>query len=188
MAQITQERVTAEEFFKLPETNKRVELLDGEIITQMPPIDIHQKLLGLLYQLLLRLVPSGELRFSPLPIHLDDENVPEPELFWVSGAESRCKLGDDNQWHGAPDLIVEVLSKSTARYDKDYKFKLYEKHGVREYWIVDPNNQYIEVFSLEKNKFKRLGVFESTHSFESPVLNNQKVELQTLFAAQSSQE
>jgi Uma2 family endonuclease len=185
MAQITQARVTADEYFKLPETNQRVELLDGEIVTQMPPKHSHQRLVGLLYQLLLSLIQGGEVVLSPSSIRLDDENVPEPDLFWVSGSESRCKLSPDDFWHGAPDLIVEVLSPSTARYDKDYKFKLYEKHGVREYWIVDPVNQYLEVFSLENDEFKRLGVFQADHSFESPVLNNQKVELQTLFAAQS---
>src|SRR6185436_1839283 len=103
MAQITQAHVTAEEFFKLPETNQRIELLDGEIFTQMPPKDIHQKLIGLLYQLLLRLIISGELRLSPSAVRLDDENVPEPDLFWVSGSESRCKLGKDDWWYGAPD-------------------------------------------------------------------------------------
>jgi Uma2 family endonuclease len=185
MAQITQARVTAEEYFKLPETNQRVELLDGEIVTQMPPKHIHQRLVGLLYHLLLRLIQSGEIVLSPSAIHLDDENVPEPDLFWVSGSDSLCKLGEDDFWHGAPDLIVEVLLPSTARYDKDYKFKLYQKYGVREYWIVDPVHQYIEVFSLENKKFKQLGVYQADHSFESPVLNNQKVELQTLFAAQS---
>src|SRR5512145_418015 len=112
MAQITQARVTAEEYFRLPETNQRVELLNGEIVTHMPPKHAHQRLIGLLYQLLLKLIPSGELVLAPSAVRLDDENVPEPDLFWVAGPESRCKLGEDDFWHGAPDLVIEVLSPS----------------------------------------------------------------------------
>lgn len=182
MAQITQARVTAEEFFKLPETNQRVELLNGEIITEIPPKHVHQRLVGLLYQLLLRLIPGGEVVLSPSAVHLDDGNVPEPDLFWVSGPESQCKLGEDDWWHGAPDLVVEVLSPSTARQDKQDKYRLYQKHGVREYWIVDPVNQYIEVWGLESGQFKHLGVYIPGDSFESLVLNGQSVSLQGLFA------
>lgn len=56
--------------------------------------------------------------------------------------------------YGAPDLIVEVISKSTAKNDKDYKFKIYELYGVKEYWIIDINNKSIEVYFLKENKFE----------------------------------
>jgi Uma2 family endonuclease len=188
MAQITQERVTADEFFKLPETNKLVELLNGEIVTQMPPIDIHQEIAALLHLLLAKLIPGGILRFAPLGVRLDDENVPEPDLFWVAGSESRAKKGKDGQWYGAPDLVVEILSPSTARYDRKHKYQLYEKHGVREYWIADPNNKSLEVWVLENNQFKHFGIYFPGDTFESPVLGGQKVDVQAAFAVEGSQE
>jgi len=56
--------------------------------------------------------------------------------------------------HGAPDLIVEVISQSTVKNDKGYKFKVYEQNGVKEYWIVDINNKNVEVYLLKENKFE----------------------------------
>src|SRR5574341_1205654 len=137
MVEITKARVTAEEFFKLPETMHKTELINGEIIAEMPPKHIHQKLVALLHLLLVKLIPGGEVCLAPSAVHLDEKNVPEPDLFWVSGPESRCKLGDDGWWHGPPDLVIEVFSPSTAVYDRREKFRLYEKYGVREYWMVD---------------------------------------------------
>jgi Uma2 family endonuclease len=188
MAQITKERVTADEFFKLPETTKLAELLDGEIIIHVTPKHIHQRIVALLHLLLAKLIPGGEVVLSPSAVRLDDENVPEPDLFWVAGPESRCKLSEADWWYGAPDLVVEVLSPSTAKHDKGYKFRLYEKHGLREYWIVDPLNRYVEVWVLRDSKFHHLGIYEPQDSFESPVLNNQKVDLQAVFVVAGSEE
>jgi len=187
MAAISSTRITAEEYFKLPETNQKVELINGEIIIEMPPIDDHQKVLALLHLLLAKLIPGGTLRFAPLGVHLDDENVPEPDLFWVSGPDSRCKLGEDRQWHGAPDLVIEVLSPSTARRDKREKYQLYEKHGTREYWLVEPLAQYLEQWVLVEGKFEYKGLFGPDDSFTSPVLNGQKVELKSVFPGSGDQ-
>jgi Uma2 family endonuclease len=142
------------------------------------PKDVHQKLLGLIYKLLLNLIPGGELRFAPVDVYLDDLNVVQPDIFWVSGPESRCKLGDDDYWHGAPDLVIEVLSPSTALRDKREKFQLYEKHGTREYWIADPVARFIEVWELPG---KHKGIFGAEESFESTVLSGKKVDLKELF-------
>ena len=79
-------------------------------------------------------------------------NAVQPDVLWNSPA-SRCVLVDDAYFRGAPDLVVEVLSPSTALRDKQTKFRLYEKYGVREYWIVEPTAQYVEVWALVEAKF-----------------------------------
>jgi len=177
MAQAIRTRITAAEYALLPETTQPMELIDGEIIELPTPKDAHQKLLGLIYQLVLRLMPGGELRFAPMDVILDEFNTLQPDIFWVSGPESLCKLGEDGWWHGAPDLVIEVLSPSTALRDKREKFQLYQKHGVREYWMVDPSAKYVEVWELPNQK----GIYSTEESFESAVLDSKTVNLKDLF-------
>ena len=88
-------------------------------------------------------------------------------MFWVSGADSLCKLGADDYWHGAPDLVVEVLSPSTALRDHGVKFGLYEQHGTREYWLIDPAAEFVEVFRRENDAFVRFGAFGNAETFRA---------------------
>jgi Uma2 family endonuclease len=82
---------------------------------------------------------------------------------------------------GAPDLVVEVLSPSTAKYDRGGKYEAYEKHAVREYWIIDPLHQTIEIWISGKGrKFDRKGSFSVEDSFDSEVLK-QKVSAKEIF-------
>jgi len=99
----------------------------------------------------------------------------------VSGPDSKCKLGDDNTWHGAPDLVVEIHSEGTGLRDRREKFQLYEKHGTREYWLVNPGDRYVEVFQLVRGKFKRVGLFGPDEIFESPLLGGKAVDLNAIF-------
>src|SRR5574337_148219 len=144
MAQPVHTRLTAAEFARLPESNLPTELINGELIEMNAPKDIHQKVAGQLVLLLAQAAPGGELRFSPSDVYLDDLNVVQPDLFWVSGPRSPCKLGEDGYWHGAPDLVIEIFSEGTVLRDRREKFLLYQKFGSREYWMVDPSGSYIE--------------------------------------------
>lgn len=168
MVDMPKTRMTAKEFMELPENTAFVELLDGGIIVSPTPKTPHQRSVRAIFRYLDQTVPSGEVLFAPLSVHFDADNVPEPDVFWVSGPESKCKLGEDGYWHGAPDLIVEVLSPSTEDRDRDDKFTLYQKYGVREYWLVGAN--FIEVYVLVNGKFERLGAFGRGKKFQSPVL------------------
>ena len=186
MADVARTRMTAAEFFEQPETTQITELIDGELIVSPSPVDEHQKLTGRFHLYLDRITVQsnlqGELRVAPMDVYFDEENVPQPDVFWVSASNEKCKLGEDGYWHGPPDLIVEVLSPSTARQDKVTKFELYERHGVREYWIADPKYRNIEVWSLVDGKYTRLGLFSEKDTFTSPVLG-QTVEVKEIFGA-----
>lgn len=167
---VTETKISLAAFLALPETNQITELIDGEVVVT-PPKDEHQATVGSAYFGLKLLVKSGIFRIAPTGLHLDDANFVEPDIFWVSEGNRVYALGDDGYWHGAPDLIVEVLSPSTARRDRDDKFLLYQRYGVREYWLVEPVAEFIEVYVLRDGRFDRSGVYGLGEQFESPALD-----------------
>lgn len=172
-------RMTAQEFFELPETNTPTELIEGELILSPSPIPVHQRIIGLIYLLLTKLIPNGEVFFAPIDVYFDEDNIPQPDVVWVS-ENGNCTIGE-KRLISAPDLIVEVFSHGTVRTDKKKKFRLYQKYGVREYWMVDPVEQYIEVWQHDGERFILIDVFDSDDTFASPVLNGQEVEVKAIF-------
>lgn len=84
---------------------------------------------------------------------------------------------------GALDLVVEVLSPSTAKHDRDAKFRTYQQHGVREYWIVDPAQQTLEAWGLKEGIFHKLGTFAPKDIFQSGVLTQAPIALSDIFSA-----
>jgi Uma2 family endonuclease len=166
------ERLSVEDYLALPESHQIVELIDGELFITVPE-DIHQKRAGRIYAYLLQATKgSGELRFAPTGVQLfEGATVLEPDLFWISPASTTCVLRDRRVWFGAPDLIVEIVSPSTARRDYRVKYDLYEQHGVREYWIVQPETPHIDVFQRgEDGQFAEIGTFDHRGVFQSALL------------------
>lgn len=124
-------------------------------------------------ELISELLPNDKTVSQPAKLYLKDDNILQPDIFWVNEANENCTLGDDDYWHGAPDLVVEVLSPSTAKRDKTDKFTIYESNAIPEYWIADPYNETLEVYVLEDAEFKRQGVYGEKDSFKSPVLGKE---------------
>jgi Uma2 family endonuclease len=175
-------RVTFAEYAAMPETNQIVELIDGEIVMN-PPVDKHQKALWEIVATVMPLMRNGEARFAPAGLHFDDGNSFEPDLFWVSADNNHCFLEEKGRfWRGAPDLVIEILSPSTASDDRGIKFDTYQKHGVREYWLVDPEAKFTEVYRHDGNKFERQGVFKPNQPFVSAVLNGAAIDSQNWYA------
>jgi len=111
------------------------------------------------------------MRPAPTGLHLDERNFYEPDVFWIRPDNGLCTLVEKHYWHGAPDLIIEILSPSTAYRDRGIKYEMYEKHGVREYWLVDPEAAFIEVYVLAEGRFARLGLFRAGQTFTSLVIS-----------------
>lgn len=172
-------RMTADEFARLPETNLPTELINGEVIMSPSPIDVHQYSVLDIAQGLRKLIPNGRIVIAPMDVTFDDENTVQPDVFWIAEG-SRCKRTETGHFRGAPDLIVEVISPGTARRDRKTKFALYEKYGVREYWLYEPLAELLEawVYHAESKKLARLGAYEPGDVFESPLLG--KVEMNAL--------
>ncbi|MSU57363.1 MAG: Uma2 family endonuclease [Pedosphaera sp.] len=139
---------------ELPESNLPVELWEGEIIMSPTPVPDHQRIVSRLYKLMDAFVMSrklGEVFLSPLDVVLTQKHVVQPDVFFIS--KPRLHLVT-NRVRCAPDLAVEVLSPGRRRRDRVDKKELYEKFGVREYWIVDPEACTLEIFALEKGVYK----------------------------------
>jgi Uma2 family endonuclease len=181
MTDATTIRMTIEEFRTLPESNRFEELIDGELIVSPTPKQPHQKQVFTAAKAIEQLADGGEVVIAPMDVYLNGDIV-EPDIFWVSGVNSKCQLGDDGYWYGAPDLVVEVLSPSTAGNDRGKKYELYQRHGVREYWLIDTDAKFIEVFVLDGDKFVRRGLF-SRGAFISDVLSGKTVDVKIVLAS-----
>jgi Uma2 family endonuclease len=163
-------RVNAEEYFRLPETTQPTHLIDGEIIEMTSPTPEHQSALLDLAMALRPLVKgkNGTLFVAPLDVRFDDVNVVQPDLI-ILMPDSQCVIGD-KRLIGAPDLIVEVLSPSTTKFDRKQKFHLYERFGVREYWLVNPREQLIEVWLHDGTRFVLQDIYAKDETVKSGLL------------------
>ena len=147
---------------------KRVELIDGVPVMMAPPIRIHQKIsTSLVTQLNVYLDGKKyEVYHAPFAVRLFEQEGDRPEDVGtmvepdISVVCDPSKL-DDIGCKGAPDFIIEILSPSTARHDRITKFNLYQRAGVREYWIVDPVEKLVQVFVLEDGRYT-YKVFDAT--------------------------
>jgi Uma2 family endonuclease len=185
MIQPTRTQVRATEYFDLPEyaQHELIQLIDGEVIVGMPPIPRHQDIVRELLVLLTLIARKigGTVYSAPIEVMLDEVNVFEPDVLYIK-PEGRCTVGD-KRLTGPPDLVVEVLSPGTAKYDRQQKYQAYQRHGVTEYWIVDPIHETVEVYRLgDAGRFERLGAFSSTDTFESSVLG-EMVSVEAIFTA-----
>lgn len=135
--------------------SERVELVDGEAVLMAPPSRLHQEISGELFRQLANFLEGKKCRVyhAPFAVRLfeQDGDTPEevdtlvePDLSVVC---DEAKL-DSRGCKGAPDLVMEVLSPSTRRHDRLIKLGLYQRAGVREYWLVDPDSQSVQVLTL----------------------------------------
>ncbi len=132
--------VTYETYLALAPDARIVEWVDGEIITYMPATLQHQELLAFLFKLLsgfCDVLGLGKVVAAPFEVKLwPDGPSREPDLLFIS--RDRWSSLSNRRFEGAPDLVVEIVSPSSAREDRVRKFDEYERAGVGEYWIIDP--------------------------------------------------
>lgn len=151
---ITKDKKTFKDYQQLPE-GAAYQLINGEIIMSPSPNRSHQKLIGRIFTKILELCDKngiGEVYFAPSDVYLDDENVVQPDIYFVS--KNNLFILNDNGAEGAPNMIIELLSPSNAYYDLKTKLQLYEKHGVKEYFIVDPEDDIVIAYKLIDSKYK----------------------------------
>jgi Uma2 family endonuclease len=131
---------TYEEYLAWPDESALVEWNNGEIIEYIPPTDHHQDITGSLFNLisdLVRLQEVGVVRVAPFEVKLwPDGPSREPDVLFIS--RDRLDQLTPQRFEGGPDLVIEIVSSSSARADRAEKFIEYEQAGVREYWLIDP--------------------------------------------------
>ncbi len=171
---VTQKKTwTYEDYYNLND-DKRYEVIEGELIEMAPaPYYSHQRISGNLYGLLWNYVQKnklGDIVTAPTDIILDELNVFQPDIIFISNENQ--KIIQKRGAFGSPDLLVEILSKSTKNKDRGVKYESYQNFGVKEYWIVDPMNNTIEVFVLEKAKYISYCIVQDTEKLKSRIFTD----------------
>jgi Uma2 family endonuclease len=121
----------------------------------------------------------GQIYVAPFDVVLSDTEVVQPDLLFVS--QERSHIITHANIQGAPDLVVEILSPSTANRDWTYKRELYARHGVKELWIVDPDAGIVWVMLLRGDDFELVGVYSEGQSFRSSTLGGLTIDLDDVF-------
>ena len=175
-------RLTYREWLGFPDDGRLYELLGGDLLVSPPPSVRHQRISREIQVRLIRHLEAGqrgEVFNAPLGVRLTDEDVVEPDLAVVL-AEHASRVGEQ-AIDGAPDLVVEILSPGSARRDLGTKRDAYQRAGVAEYWIVDPESEAVEVLALVGGAFERHGLFRSKDALSSRLLPDLAIDLGAVF-------
>lgn len=187
--QINRSNYTYGDFLTWPE-EERWEIIDGVPLMMAPPSRVHQEILTELLTQFRSYLREKTCKVYPAPFgvrlpagneksDLEIATVVEPDIAVICDSS---KL-DEHGCKGAPDLIIEIVSPTSVKNDMLKKFNLYERAGVKEYWIVEPNGKIVTVFSLGDNeKYGRQEVYEEDDEIQVRVLKDLKINLKPVFA------
>ena len=143
----------------------------------------HQSVAGNLLILLCNFLENnklGELLIGPIDIIFSNINIVQPDLIFIS--KENNKILTDLNIQGAPDLIIEILSYTTIENDRIFKKQIYENFGVKEYWIVDPENDKIEIWELKNKKFQLTIKADKNQVVETQLLKGLQIDLSKIFS------
>ena len=174
---------TVEDYLAIPDEYPRYELLEGELLEMVSPTSRHQRILLNLFRILdahSRAQHLGEIFIAPLEVILSPSVVLQPDLLFIAQSRRAQLIGD--RISGAPDLVIEILSPATSARDLNQKRKLYARYGVKEYWIVDPEDETIEIQRLQGNIFSTLAIFEKEQRLTSPTFEGLEAAVAHVFA------
>ncbi len=164
----------AEDYLRLEE-GLLAQLIEGELIMSPAPNPRHQEIIGRLFLIFQKFKKKGKSLFSPIDLYLDDKNVFQPDLVFLSSKEIISEKGIE----GPPDIVVEVISPSNSFIDRNIKKRKYLEFGVKEVWIVDPANQTLEIYTDSEEKPSLYLAGEG--KVRSTVLNELSFELESFF-------
>ena len=154
--------------------DQRYEIIGGELYVSKQPHFNHQRVCSRLDYKLQHWIEqggNGHVAVAPGVIFAEDDDV-APDLVWLSADRMAKTLEPDGKLHGAPELIVEVLSPGAAneKRDREAKLLLYSRRGVDEYWIVDWRRRRIEVFRPQEGRLALVGTLDESSTLTSPLL------------------
>jgi len=183
MATATTEKkkYTYADYLKTPD-DERYELIEGELLMTPAPVMRHQRISRKMLIAIDNHVTDndlGEVFDAPSDVYLDNENVVQPDILFVS--KERLDIIGEKNIQGAPDLVIEIISESTAYRDLVQKKKLYARFGVKEYWIVIPEESSVDIFTLKDNAFVLHKSYGKDDILQSSLLKKLKLELKKIF-------
>jgi Uma2 family endonuclease len=174
-------RFTYEDYARLPD-DRRYEVIDGELCLTPAPTPYHQlvaKRLGFSLDAHAQTARLGEVFLAPCDLVLSKFDVLQPDVFFI--AEDRRAIIGEQYISEAPDLVIEVLSPSTANRDRVVKAARYATFGVKEMWIADPEAKTIEIFTASEGGFRRETEYGAGEVLRSPLLPELEIPLSSIF-------
>ena len=162
--------------------DKRYELLDGDLVTIATPGELHQSVSAQLGWRLVQFASEnnlGRVHHAPFDVVLSELDVVQPGLLYVSNERTHIITPENIQ--GAPDLVVEILSPSTATRDRTFKRTLYARHGVKEYWMVDTSAKDITVLLLGDRGLEVADAYGEGETLTSPTLPGFRLKIDDIF-------
>jgi len=173
---------TYDDYAALPDDGQRYEIVNGVLLMTPAPTPNHQSISArLTYYLLMHVELAGLGRVFPGPIdvELGPKNVFQPDIVVLLNAHLNKVAA--KRIVGAPDLVAEIASPSTAVVDRVTKYEIYARAGIPEYWIVKPNNRTIEVLILENGEYYSSGIFQGEQLLPSRIVPELPVRVEQFF-------
>ncbi|MGH2593452.1 MAG: Uma2 family endonuclease [Anaerolineae bacterium] len=161
MSVIVRDYMTDTEFFDIGPDDRKAELIDGEMIIAGPATDSHERVFGFLAHVLYVYITERDLgivRGSRTAMRLSEKEVYEPDILFV--AKDRLSLIQDTFIDGPADLVIEILSRSTAYFDRGHKLANCALAGVREVWLIDPGKRTAEFYRLVGARYEPMPIGE----------------------------
>ena len=168
--------------YLLIDDDKRYEVIRGGLIMVPAPFTIHQRVSMNLVFIINKYVREkrlGEVLVAPTDVVLSEDTVVQPDILFIS--KERLDIIKEAAIMGSPDLIVEIVSPSSASYDTVEKRDIYEEYGVKEYWLVFPQEKAIEVLTLESNIYREFCKGRKTGVVMSKIIAGLEVDLKEVF-------
>ncbi len=172
---------TYQDYLQLDD-EQRYEIIEGELLEISTPSPFHQWYSSNLFLLLSKFVHEYRLGYifhAPLDVILSPANVVQPDILFI--AKARREIIQERGIFGAPDLVVEIVSPSSVHRDYHAKQKLYERFGVREYWLVDPGNRAVDVLGPGEEGYTSVSFASDGGAVTSQVLDGLTVSLEAIF-------
>ncbi|MEW6607890.1 MAG: Uma2 family endonuclease [bacterium] len=178
-----QEKFTYEDYLTWDiDSDNRYELIGGEFFMAPAPNVWHQRISKRIEFKIMQVLEKsglGEVFYAPCDVVLSNEDVVQPDIIFVLKENFNIITKDNIQ--GSPDLLIEIISPNSAQRDRITKKRLYERCGVKEYWLVDQDRKEIEVLTLEEGRYKPCGIFKSEDTLSSVVLKDFHLKLREVF-------
>lgn len=175
-------RFSYKDYVKLPDDGKRYEILNGDLKMSPLPITYHQEVVSnVFYELIffIKKEESGRIFIAPYDVVLDEFNIVQPDIIYVS--KENNNIITEKNIKGSPDLVIEILSPSSAYVDLVEKKEIYEKFKISEYWIIDPQKQWLEIFSLKGSKYTSSVKIDRKGKIKSSTLNKFNIDISRFF-------
>lgn len=173
---------TYEMYSALPDDGHHYEVMQGVLMMSPAPEMAHQGIVGLIYRYLsdhIFLVRRGLVFTGPADVVLFPKKIVQPDVLVL--LKNHMDQLKEKYIEGAPDLVVEIISPGSVTYGRLIKHSLYEQSGIPEYWLVNPEEQSIEVFVLEMGKYHSLGEFRHEQIVQSRLVPNETVQATWFF-------